>query len=342
MAFQEIASSAVEIEPAENTTPNVLELTSETEVLLEPEEEVDVQVLEDDEPDVEVEIVDDVPPEDRNRTPAPAPEEITDEELSKYNKKAEQRIKHFSKGYHDERRAKEQAMRDSTELQNLARNLLEENKTLKGSVSKNQTTMLEQARRVVNGEVDNAKRMLKEAYDSGESDQLLSAQEALTKASIRAYKLASVKLPAGQPAETTVQVEPEQARPQQVQPQRDERADDWAAENTWFGPSGDAEMTSLALGLHTKLTVEKGLSPISDEYYAAIDARMREVFPDQFDEEPKDSKQVRAPDVVAPATRSVKAKSIRLSATQKSLARTLGLTVQQYANQAAKDTTRKQ
>jgi tRNA A37 threonylcarbamoyladenosine modification protein TsaB len=91
-------------------------------------------------------------------------------------------------------------------------------------------------------------------------------------------------------------------------------------------------MTSLALGLHSKL-VKQGVSPQSDEYYETIDARMRQVFPEQFeDAEPK-----RKTQVVAPATRSTAPKKVTLTKTQVQLAKRLGLTPQQYAKQVALD-----
>jgi hypothetical protein len=60
----------------------------------------------------EIEVVDDTPPEDRNRKPmAEPPKELSDEELDKYDESVKKRIQHFTKGYHEERRAKEAASR---------------------------------------------------------------------------------------------------------------------------------------------------------------------------------------------------------------------------------------
>ena len=133
------------------------------------EEKVDFEVEGESEP--EIEVIDDTPPEDRGRTPmAEPPKEVTDEELSKYDEGVQKRIKHFTKGYHEERRAKETAEREKDEAIRLAHAVLEENKKLKGSVNQNQTALLEQAKRVVSNEVETAKRMYKEAYESGDSE----------------------------------------------------------------------------------------------------------------------------------------------------------------------------
>ena len=113
----------------------------------------------------EIEVVDDTPEDDRGRTPmAEPPKDVTDEELSKYDESVQKRIKHFTKGYHEERRAKESAEREKDEAIRLAQAVLEENKKLKGSVNQNQTALLEQAKKVISGEVEAAKRMYREAY----------------------------------------------------------------------------------------------------------------------------------------------------------------------------------
>src|SRR6056300_159213 len=93
--------------------------------------------------DLEVEVVDDTPKADRNRKPSDPPEDVTEEELQDYSEKVRRRIQHFSKGYHDERRAKETALRERQELERLAQQLVEENNKLKGSVAKNQTVLIE-------------------------------------------------------------------------------------------------------------------------------------------------------------------------------------------------------
>ena len=277
--------------------------------------------------DFEVEVVDDTPKADRNRKASEPPEDVTDDELEDYSDKVRKRIQHFSKGYHDERRAKEEAHRQSQELERVTQQLMEENKKLKGNVNKNQTALLEQAKKNASIESDNAKRAYKEAYESGDSDAVLDAQDKLTNAKLKSERLANFKLPPLQETETPVQKEVEQLAPAV---KVDERAADWQKTNSWFGD--DDEMTSLALGLHNKL-VKQGVSPQSDEYYESIDTRMRQVFPDNFeDAEPK-----RKTSVVAPATRSTAPKKVTLTRTQVQLAKRLGLTPQQYAKQVALD-----
>ena len=130
-----------------------------------------------------IEVVDDTPPEDRGRKPMiDPPKEVTDEELAKYDEGVQKRIKHFTKGYHEERRAKEAAEREKEEALKLAQAVIEENKKLKGSVNQGQTALLEQAKRSVTAEVEEAKRLYREAYEAGDAEKLVEAQEALTAA----------------------------------------------------------------------------------------------------------------------------------------------------------------
>jgi hypothetical protein len=293
------------------------------------EKEVEVEVPQDKKPEVEIEIVDDTPPKDRGRKPSDPPEDPTDEELEGYSEKVRKRMSHLTKGYHDERRAKETAFREKEEAIRYAQQILEENKNLKGTVGKNQEVLLEQAKRATASEVEQAKAKYKLAYESGDSDAVVAAQDDLTAAKIKADRINNFKLPTVQAPETEVQRQ--QTAPA---PQVDEKAVNWQQNNSWFG--SDDEMTSFALGLHQKL-VKQGLDPRSDEYYEKINSRMRQVFPDEFDadEEVEVEKPRQKSNVVAPATRSTAPKKIVLTPTSVALAKRLGVPLEEYAKQVA-------
>ena len=283
-----------------------------------------------DDDEYEVEVVDDTPKADRNRKASDPPEDVTDDELEDYSEKVRKRIQHFSKGYHDERRAKEAAFREREELERLSQQLVEENKKLKSNVNKNQTALLEQAKRSAVTDLESAKKQYKEAYEAGDSDGVLAAQESLTNAKIKADRLNNFKLPALQEDETNVKMVPETTPPPV---EVDKRAQAWQDANDWFNQ--DVEMTSYALGLHNKL-VNEGVSPQSDDYYERIDSRMRQLFPENFEGEEVEKPRKRS-NVVAPATRSTAPKKIRLTQTQYQLSKRLGLTPEQYAKQVALD-----
>jgi hypothetical protein len=278
----------------------------------------------------EIEIV--ANPEDDIK-PAPAPDEVTEEELSKYSdKKLKERLAHLGRGYHDEKRARERALQEKEEAIRFAESVIEENKKLKGSLNQGQTALLEQAKKVVANEVEEAKRKYKNAYESGDPDALVAAQEELTAAKIKADRVNNFK-----PA--PLQEEKTEVQPRQItrEPQIDQRAQAWQAKNEWFGK--DREMTGFALALHEKLVVEDGVDPTSDEYYKRLNGRIRQVFPEKFaSEEPADAtpsqRQPRA-NVVAPATRSTAPKKIVLDQRQVQLAKRLGVPLELYAKKVA-------
>lgn len=283
------------------------------------------------ESEVEIEVVDDTPPKDRNRKPSTPPDEVTDEELGEYSDKVQKRIKHLSKGYHDERRKAEAALREREEAVRLAQQLLQENNKLKESVNKNQETLIEQAKIRAKVELEQAKQEYKRAYEAGDADKVVAAQEALTSAKIKADRVSILKPTPLQKTETPVQIpntDPE--------PSADAKAVEWQKTNDWFG--SDDEMTSFALGVHQRL-VKEGVDTRSDEYYERINSRMREVFPDRFDdvEIEKPAAKPRKSNVVAPVSRSTAPTKIVLTESAVKLAKRLGLTPEQYARQVAID-----
>jgi len=284
-------------------------------------------------PEPEIEVVDDTPERDRNRTPAAnAPADPTAEELDSYSESARTRIKHFTKGYHDERRAKETAMREKEEALRVAQTVVEENRRLQGSLNQGQQALLEQAKKVVASEMEVAKRQYKEAYEAGDSDALVAAQENMTAAKIKSDRVANFKPAAVQPVEDVVK--PSNAS--QATPV-DEKATSWQAKNKWFGD--DDEMTSFALGLHNKL-VKSGVDPKSDGYYDQVNARMRKVFPEKFDSEDTvdaPSQRTAKQNVVAPATRSTAPRKVVLTQTQVNIAKRLGVPLELYARKVAEE-----
>jgi len=290
-----------------------------------------VEPEEDDKP--EIEVVDDTPIEDRNRKPmVEPPKEFNDDELTKYDEGVQKRIKHFTKGYHEERRAKEAAIREQNETFKLAQSLLAENEQLKGSVNQNQSALLEQAKRVVGNEVETAKRQYKEAYESGDSEKLVEAQEALTNAKIRADKVNNFKPTPLQARQTPVQIESQPAQKAPV----DEKLLAWQDNNQWFG--NNKRMTAYALGVHEDL-VGEGIPAGSAEYYRRIDSDIRSRFSDQFGaDESVDAKPQRTKsNNVAPATRSTAPKKIVLTQTQVNIAKRLGVPLELYARKVAEE-----
>jgi hypothetical protein len=287
----------------------------------------------------EIEIENDTPPEDRNRKPVdPAvAEAIEEENLEKFNNDQNAALKEAKKIYHMERREKEAAIREQQEAIALAKKALEENKKLKERLQSGELAHVDTIKASAQQELDAAKQAFKLAYESGDADKLLEAQERMTNAKLKADRAENYQAK----YENTLQdkeIDVQIPQPQINAP--DKRALKWQNENQWFGQ--DEEMTSLALGLHEKL-VRSGVPAGSDEYYKRIDATMRKRFPENFEEseeveveEPEKVQKPKASTVVAPASRSTSPKKIRMSKTQVLLAKKLGLTPEQYARELTK------
>jgi hypothetical protein len=287
------------------------------------------------EDDIQVEVEDDTPPQDRGRTPSEPEfvEKMDKDELDEYSEAAKQKIAGFRKIYHDERREKEAAQREQQEAINLAQKLLEENRALKGRVTNSEQQALDSYMTSADRELEIAKKDYRDAYEAGDSERLVDAQERITSAKIKADRALSIsEQRALQKQEVDVQI-PQQRQ----QPVRDSKAESWRDQNSWFGQ--DDEMTSLALGLHEKLVKENGMAyATTDEYYKRIDDTMRKRFPENFEsEDEKPAARTKPSTVVAPASRSTSSKRIKLTTSQQAIAKKLGLTNEQYARELIKE-----
>lgn len=296
------------------------------------DKDVEVTVSSD---EVEVEIIDDTPEKDRGRKPLDREvEDPTDEEIESYSDGVQKRIKELTHARHDERRAKESLFREKQELERLTQHMVSENTKLKEYVKSGTEQYAASIKQVADSELENAKRQYKAAYESGDADALVAAQEAMTDAKMRTEAAKNFRAPALQDAEIPVQTQQTKVS----RPEIDEKTVRWQAKNQWFGSTGYEEHTSFALGLHQKL-VNSGLDPRSDEYFERIDARMKSTFPEVFGSEDRSRSSdgsKRPTSVVAPATRSTGARKVQLTPTQVALAKRYGLTPQQYANEVAK------
>jgi hypothetical protein len=296
-----------------------------------PDEQDDVKVTtEDDQTDEQIiiDVEDNTPAEDRNKPPMEekVKEDLYNDELEDYSTKVKKKLIQMKRLAHEERREKENALREQQEAIAFAQKMMQENNRLKSNLNNSEKNVLATVQKAVAMEMDAAKRAYREAYDSGDTDKVMEAQERLTQATLKSDKVKNFRPQPLQEQETPVQMQPQpvpQFRP-------DPSAQAWQQENPWFGE--DEEMTSLALGLHEKLKRE-GVQVSSQEYYRKIDATIRRRFPERFEEEAEQNERpaARRSSVVAPATRSTSPKRVRLNPSEMSLAKKLNLTPEQYA-----------
>jgi hypothetical protein len=174
-----------------------------------------------------------------------------------------------------------------------------------------------------------AQRAYKEAYEAGDSDKMMEANQALQMANLKAIQVKNFRMPSLQEEEFQVQQQQVQYQPAPNIPEPDNKAVAWQKRNSWFGQ--DRSMTAFALGLHEDLR-DNGVEVGSDEYYRELDNTMRKRFSEKFESQEDNRQQTRTRPgtVVAPAVRSTAPHKVKLKQSQVNLARKLGLTPEQY------------
>jgi hypothetical protein len=294
----------------------------------------DEQGAEAEQPSVEfeIEVEDDTPPEDRGREPLPKPllEELEQDELDNYDDAVKQKLKQMRKVYHDERRAKEQAAREQQEALNLAQKLMEENKRFKNIIETGSKEYANTLQTAANLQLEMAKQKYKDAYDSGDTDRIMDANQELQTANLRVMQAQNFKAPTLQDENFVVQNQ----RETQIQRPSSPLLNTWLQKNEWYGQ--DDEMTATALGVHKKIEKSGDVVVGSEKYFAILDKTMRKRYPEYFGTEDTETKakpeaRPKPSTVVAPAVRSTASNKIKLKASQVNLAKKLGLTAEQYA-----------
>mgnify|MGYP003636256803 FL=1 len=302
------------------------------------EEKLEQEVLEDEGVEVEIEVKEEEPVEQEVVVKEDAAEEVesasaepetTEDELETYSSKVQNRIKKLTEKYRKEERDREEAVR-------MAQQLLGENQQLKSRMQNLDKGYLSEYGTRLDSETTNAKRLYKEAYEAGDADKMMEAQEAMSRMSIEQERLRIAKQRSEQveveQGQAQGQPVPQQAAPQQnPAPKPDPKAEAWAEKNEWFG--SDEVMTYAAFGIHRKLVEEEGIDPTANDYYTEVDKRMRLEFPHKFQAAKKSGGAQVAP-AGASATRSTAKtgrRSVKLSPSQIAMAKRLNVPLEEYA-----------
>lgn len=297
-------------------------------------DDIEVDIENDDE--LEIEVQDDTPEQDRGKPKASEVETkgADDDDLEGYSDSVKKRINKLKFDQHAERRAKEEAVRLREEAISYAEKIRRENEELRKAYADGETAFVGQTKARLESELTSARTAYKAAYESGDADAVLAAQEKLLKLQVETDRVQNYRPRAAQATapvpQTQQQVAPQVARP-------DDRAMQWADKNSWF--MKDKSMTGFAMGVHEDL-VAQGIDPQSDLYYSKIDDAVRRTFPDRFDDGPIEEKAPRrqAGTVVAPAARSTKApRKVVLTSSEAALAKRLGVPLKVFAAQKLKD-----
>jgi hypothetical protein len=250
-----------------------------------------------------------------------APQE---EELEEYSAGVKKRIGDLTHKWREAERQQQTAVQ-------FAENVRLENDNLKTRLDSLDKGYQEEFGERVSSQLNSAKKLLKEAHESGDVDKIVEAQEALSNLSFEKTRLAKAK------KETAQQVQQPQPQVQQPQPQPqpaaqpDPKAEAWATANDWFGK--DEIMTYAAFGVHRRLIEDEGFDPKSDQYYAEIDKRLRSEFPHKFESKSKSnggSRKVASAEASASRNRSGR-KTVRLTSSQVAIAKRLNVPLEEYA-----------
>ena len=252
-----------------------------------------------------------------------------EDELSQYSQNVQKRIKKLTERYRQEQRDREEAVR-------MAQQLLQENQKLKGKVQQLDTGYLHEYGNRLQTQEEAVKRAYKQAYESGDADAMIQAQEQLANIAMEKQRYNIAKSRADQQRvaveqqQKAQQAQPQQAQPTPQAPKVDPKAKGWAEKNTWFGE--DKVMTTAAFTIHQTLIEEEGFDPQSDEYYNEIDRRIRAEFPHKF-QQAKKSGGAQVASAGASASRNTKQgrRSVKLSHSQVAIAKKLGVPLEEYA-----------
>ena len=299
------------------------------------------QELQEESQELEVEVVDEVPPEDKPRRPDQPEAEIPEEdEVTQYTEGVQKRINKLTFEAKEQQRQREEAFRVQEEAIRYAENLKAENERLKKTLDQGEETLIGQAKDRVGAQLEKAEAEMKAAHEVGDSDALIAAQKKLNSIQIEQERINSYRPQKRNQQQPVPQ--PQYAQQAAPAPQKPDKLGlEWAERNSWFGehsPEYDSEMTGYAYGLHDKL-VKSGVDPRTKTYYDEIDANVRRLFPDRFEDIQVEETPTRQSGsvVAAPSRATKKPRIIKLSPSQASLAKRLGLTNEQYAAQVMKE-----
>ena len=249
--------------------------------------------------------------------------EETDEDpsLAEYSEKVQKRIKRMTFQIKEAERRERAAVEYAKGLKN-------KYESIEKKFEDTDTNYLKEYDARIESEREKAKSELKNALDNNDTDQILEAQDKLTKLAVEKEKV-SMSLADKETKKKEVESQPAEQATEQPQPQISQRAQDWASENEWFG--SDRVLTSAAMGIHEDLLGE-GIDAESDEYYNQINKRMKEYFPQKFATSTEEkTKAAPVQNVASVSRRSGGRKSVKLTKSQVVIAKKLGVPLEEYA-----------
>ena len=261
-----------------------------------------------------------------DQTSAEKPKEKKDER-EEYSKDVQKRIDRLTYKIREAERREKEAL-------NFAEKVKKEKDELQTKFTKLDDGYVNEFSTRVKSELEKAKSDLKAAVAAKDVDAQVVANQNLARLAIEEERIKATEQQRKAYEETlknTGQIGDQPIQNTVQQPKPDPKAEAWAEKNEWFGK--DEAMTYASFGIHKKLVEEEGFNPSSDEYYEEIDKRLREEFPQKFNDggEVRESKQPAQTVASANRTTSAGRKTVRLTPSQVAIAKKLGVPLEEYA-----------
>jgi len=250
-----------------------------------------------------------------------------EDEHEQYSKSVQKRINQLTKKSREAERQREEALRYAQSVQSEANSLKQRLQNLDKSY-------IDEYGYRVNLEQRSAEAALKQALDMGDSAAAIEAQKRLSSLAIAADKHNQAKQNRERQAAQALAYQQQMAQAQYQQPvqqlpQPDEKAEDWAQRNQWFGQ--DHAMTFAAFGIHKQLIEDEGFDPKSDDYYNELDKRMRDEFPNKLGQSQQGKRAAQTVASVSRSSSNGRGKKVRLTPSQVTIAKRLGVPLEEYA-----------
>jgi hypothetical protein len=253
--------------------------------------------------------------------------EVKKDEREEYSKDVQKRIDRMTYKIREAERREKEALE-------FAKKVKQEKDDLQGKFDKLDDGYVTEFSTRVKSELESAKVALKNAVANGDVDAQVAANQNLARLAIEEERIKATEAQRKQYEESlknTGQIGDQPVQNNVQPPKPDPKAEAWAERNEWFGK--DEAMTYASFGIHKKLVEEEGFNPSSDEYYEEIDKRLRNEFPQKFNDggEVQGGKQPAQTVASANRTTTTGRKTVRLTPSQVAIAKKLGVPLEEYA-----------
>ena len=260
----------------------------------------------------------------------PEADGASDEELENYSGNVQKRINQLTA-------KRKQAMEEAEAAYQYAQQVQQQNEQMKARLQQLDQGYTNEYGARVESQMDQAKKLIREARDVGDIDKETEAMSLLQRLAIEQERVRVQKQRSEQQTAVRQEAPAQQAQQKQASPREqdlDPKLRSWMSKNeSWFNK--DAVMTGGVKAIHEQLVGVEDYDPTSDEYYAEIDKRMRKEFPHKFQEQRQNAQTV-APASAGRSVKSGRKKTVELTPGQVAFAKKMNIPLERYAKEVAK------